>query len=103
MAEPDYCLQYDCPVLSFLRLQYSVLSVTHHQLYGLNILTLGRLDQEAENHRVDFHKKTARQEIPHLRAHSRPRPFLECLGQCWPDGTGEVGVVMGVELRMGVE
>lgn len=63
--------------------------------YGLNILTLGGLDQEAENHHVDFRKKTAKLEIPHLRAHSRPRPFLECLGQRWLDGTEEVDMVIG--------
>lgn len=66
--------------------------------YGLNILTLGGLDQEAENHHVDFRKKTARLEIPHLRAHSRPRPFLECLGQRWLDGKGGVwGWSKGIE------
>lgn len=72
----------------------AVLSVTTTN-YGLRGLTLGGLDQEAEKHWVDFQKKTARLEIPHLRASGLAWPFLECLGQRWPDGTGEVGVMIG--------
>lgn len=91
MAEPHYCLQDGRPVLSFLGLCFQ--SPTTN--YGLSGLTLGGLDQQAEKHWVDFQKKTARLEILHLRASGLAWPFLECLGQRWPDGTGEVGVMIG--------
>lgn len=98
MAESHFCLQDGRPVLSFLGLCFQLPTTN----YGLSVLILGGLDQEAEKHWVDFHKKTARLEIPHLRAPGLAWPFLECLGQWCPDGTGEVGVVIGGRVGGGV-